>query len=73
VPNCLNVNGDENIVRYDDSAAVQDRVPTDPKVVPIDDRRRDEAGARHGSVVLVADPEWRLPLAEIFDVELNLP
>src|SRR5205085_11108951 len=54
----------------DDHAATGELVlPRDAEVVPIDPGGRLESDPAHVALVVVADPEGRVPLAQIVDVE----
>src|SRR5947209_9570029 len=58
-----------DLVADHDSAPGDLVLPRDAKVVPVDPGARLKADAAQIALVLVADPERRLPFAEIVDVE----
>src|SRR5262249_51913285 len=69
----LGVDRDVDVVADDDAAAVQDAMPVDAEVLPVDARRRDEACSRLRSLVDAVLPPRGLPLAEVLDVERHRP
>ena len=59
------IDRDLHIITDDDTAVFQRGVPAHAEIVTIDYGSCNKAGARHGSLVHVADPERRLPLPQI--------